>query len=443
MRATRRGFLGVLGGLAVTPALAGKKTVAAAPSRIEVDVVVLGAGAAGIAAARRLVASNRSVIVVEARDRIGGRVVTDTALFDRPVDLGAHWLHDVANNPLVALAQSVGFATEQAGENERLDMGGRFASDDETSAFEAALEAATGAIDAAAEAGRDVAAAGVVPSDGPWRETVAFAIGPYDSGVDLDQLSTTDYANGAEGEDAFATAGYGALVARLADGLPITLSTFVKTVDWSGRGVRLETGAGTIQAKAVIITASTNALLAGRITFKPALPDVTTTALAALPLATYNHIILEVPNDPLGLGADAGVLFRIEDPNALGLLANIGGGPLWFADVAGRFGKELEEESDLVARDWAKDFLARRYGTELFSPSMRVAVTHWGLEPTIMGAFSAAVPGGAARRLDLAQPVGDRLYFAGEATSVRAFGTVHGAWLEGERAAAAVLARLT
>ncbi|MFN8829208.1 MAG: flavin monoamine oxidase family protein [Labrys sp. (in: a-proteobacteria)] len=441
MKATRRGFLGVLGGLAATPALASRKKAAAPLPRTEVDVVVIGAGAAGIAAARRLLAAKRSVLVVEARDRVGGRAETDTALFNRPVDLGAHWLHDAANNSLVALARSAGIVTQTAPDG-RLDMGGRFATEAELTAYDAALDAATQAIEAAAAEGRDVAAAGVVPDGGDWRETVAFSLGPYDSGVDLDDLSTVDFANGAEGEDFFATGGYGALVAGLAEGLPITLSTLVTTIDWSGKGVRIDSAAGIIEAKAAIITASTNALMAERIVFKPALPDPTLSALAALPLATYNHIILEIPGDPLGFGPDAEITFRIEDPNALGLLANIGGGPLWYCDVAGRFGKELEEESDLVAGDWAKDFLARRFGRALVPPSVRVAVTHWGLEPTILGAFSAAVPGGAARRLDLARPLGDRLYFAGEATSVTAFGTVHGAWLEGERAAAAVLARL-
>jgi monoamine oxidase len=445
MPLSRRAALASLAGLAATPAFARKSKKEAPPAKpiADVDVAIIGAGAAGIAAARRLIAAGRKIVLVEASDRVGGRARTDQALFGSPVDLGAHWMRAGATNPLAAMAKAQGYGLDAATDAVRLDISGRAADEAALAAFEASYAAMDEAISAAGEAGRDVAAASVLPKADEWSLTAGFVIGPYEAAVDLDQMSTLDYANGEDGEDVFVRAGYGAVVANAAAGLPVKLSTFVSEVDWSGKTVRLKTPAGTIQAQVAIITVSTGVLASGRIAFRPALPDATLAAIAALPMGTYNRIILEVPNDPYRLGADASVLFKLDNPNALGLLANVGGGPLWFADVGGRFGKELEEESDLVTAAWAKDFLANRFGADLLKKIGRTHVTHWGLEGSMLGAYSAATPGGADQRAALAAPIGDRLFFAGEATSRTAFATVHGAWREGERAAEAALAKLT
>ncbi len=446
MPLSRRAALASLAGLAATPAFARKaKKEAPPPAKpiADVDVAIIGAGAAGIAAARKLIAAGRKIILVEAADRVGGRARTDQALFGSPVDLGAHWMRAGADNPLAAMATAQGYGLDPAPERDRLDIAGREADAAARAAFEASFAAIDEAISAAGADGRDVAASSVLPPEDDWSLTAGFLIGPYDAAVDLDQMSTLEYANGEGGEDLFVRAGYGAVVANAAAGLPIKLSTFVSEVDWSGKTVRLKTPAGTIQAQIAILTVSTGVLASGRIAFRPALPDATQAAIAALPMGTYNRIILEIPNDPYRLGADASVIFKLDNPNALGLLANVSGGPLWFADVGGRFGKELEEESDLVTAAWAKDFLANRFGSDLLKKIGRTHVTHWGLEGSVLGAYSAAQPGGADQRVVLAAPIGDRLFIAGEATSRTACATVHGAWREGERVAEAVLAKLT
>src|ERR1700741_526365 len=102
MTITRRGFLSASASFAALPALSERSLAAAAPPR-EADIVVIGAGAAGIAAARRIQATGRKVIVVEAADQIGGRCLTDSATFDVPFDRGARWMHNPDTNPIVRL----------------------------------------------------------------------------------------------------------------------------------------------------------------------------------------------------------------------------------------------------------------------------------------------------------------------------------------------------
>src|SRR6187551_1057411 len=108
MTITRRDFVSASAVLALAPAAGGRAH--AAPLPREADVVVIGAGAAGIAAARRIHAANRKVIMVEAADRVGGRCHTDMKTFGTPFDRGARWLYDPDTNPMVRLARSAGTA---------------------------------------------------------------------------------------------------------------------------------------------------------------------------------------------------------------------------------------------------------------------------------------------------------------------------------------------
>src|SRR3954467_10819515 len=107
MTLTRRTFLSASAGLAATSIFCGARA-GAAPLPGEADIVVIGAGAAGIAAARRIMAANRKVIVVEAASQIGGRRQSHAATFEAPFDRGARWMHNPETNPMNKLARSVG-----------------------------------------------------------------------------------------------------------------------------------------------------------------------------------------------------------------------------------------------------------------------------------------------------------------------------------------------
>jgi len=155
------------------------------------DVIVIGAGAAGIAAARQLIERGLSVAVLEARERVGGRAVT-TQLRGHAIDLGAHWMHAGPINPLVALAQSRGEPLRRAAQHEHLWIGRRPARADEETAFSRAFDVADRAITGAASRAQDGPAAGALPRHlGPWRQRIA-GVHALVSGRPLEEVSLHD-----------------------------------------------------------------------------------------------------------------------------------------------------------------------------------------------------------------------------------------------------------
>src|ERR1700710_3157876 len=167
MTMNRRNFLSASAALAVTPVFGGR--AGAAPLPREADIVVIGAGAAGIAAARRIMAANRKVIVVEATGQVGGRCLTDTATFDVPFDRGARWIHNPDTNPMIRLARGVGLDVVSAPPGQKIRIGRRNARAGETEEFLATLVRANRAIDDASRGRGDVSCAAALPSVlGAW-----------------------------------------------------------------------------------------------------------------------------------------------------------------------------------------------------------------------------------------------------------------------------------
>jgi monoamine oxidase len=409
-----------------------------APS--EVDVVVIGAGAAGIAAARKIAAAGRSVVVLEAKDRPGGRCMTDTVTFGVPMDLGAHWIHAPDDNPLVPLARAAGFALYDDRERQRLVIKGRNPREGEWEAFASALTRAQRAILEAGEAGREVALSEAVPNDlRDWRPTIDFLKGPWDSGKEMSEISCVDYYNALETQDLFCRQGYGAILARFAEGLPIRLSTPVTRVDWSGRGVNVETPAGTIRGRAVIVTVSTAVLASGTIRFAPAVPKRQLDAIQALGCGAYEHLIVHLPDNPMEAKPDQAFVVKADTSATAKALARIGGSDWWYLDIGGRFARDLAAAGPTAMKAFAAEFIGNEFGPHARRAMGDVHVTSWTTDPFIRGAWSVAGPGATPQRLRLAEPVGQRLVFAGEATDEGLWGTVGGAWASGERAAEQVL----
>src|SRR6185503_17570811 len=186
----RRDFLSASAALAATPVLGGGAVAAPVPR--DADIVVVGAGAAGIAAARRIMAANRKVIVVEAAGRIGGRCQTDISSFDVPFDRGARWMHNPETNPMIKLARSAGLEISTAPQGQKIRIGRRNARPGETEEFLAALVRANRAIDDAARR-FDVSCASVLPKDlGDWTGATEFVLGAGFSGKDLKDVSVGD-----------------------------------------------------------------------------------------------------------------------------------------------------------------------------------------------------------------------------------------------------------
>ncbi|MEW6641125.1 MAG: FAD-dependent oxidoreductase [Pseudomonadota bacterium] len=438
MPLTRRAFVGLSLGLAA----AGRSVAWAAPLPRDADIVVIGAGAAGIAAARRVAAANRRVVVIEAGAKIGGRCQTDTAAFDAPFDRGARWLYNPDIQPLVKLARGAGLEIVTAPQGQKMRIGRRYARAGEAEDFLATLVRANRAIDDAARRG-DIACAAVLPKDlGDWSGATEFLFGPYATGKDLKDLSTVDQVRGLHRDAAVSLRpGLGALVAKLAEGLLVVLSTPATRIVWGGRDCTVETPAGNITARAVIVTASTNVLTAGKIKFAPELPKRQLDAAGKLSLGSYDHIALELPGNPLGLTRDDVLIEQSRDNRTAALTANVGGSSICTVDVAGSFGRDLAAQGDAAMVAFATEWLGKLFGSEVAGAVKRSSVTRWDAAPYVLGAMSAAAPGAQASRRILSEPLG-ALFLAGEAAHETQWGTVGGAWESGERAAEAALKKI-
>src|SRR5262245_44896599 len=442
-RLTRRSFLAAAGAAAAGPALGAtqqKSKALPGEARSGFDVVIVGAGAAGIAAARRITAAGRKCVVLEASGAVGGRCLTDTALFGVPYDRGARALHTPETNPVARLALQSRFDIYPAPPGQRMRITRRYARESETEDMLSAMVRANSAL---AEASRktDIAAAQALPKDlGEWRSTVEFMMGPYFCGKDLSEVSAADLSRAAERDvQAYCRQGLGAVIAKLAADVPVRLSTTATRINWGGRGVEVETARGTVDARAAIVTASTNVLSAGKIRFTPDLPKRQLDAIERLRLGSYDHVVLELAGNPLGLRSDELVFEKSSGPRTAALLANMSGTTLCTVDVGGRFGRELAAKGAKEMVGFALDWLDNLYGAGLKRAAGRSHATNWNEEPWVLGAMSAASPGGQFARRSLMESINNRIWFAGEAVHERLWGTVGGAWESGDRAAVAAL----
>jgi monoamine oxidase len=433
-------------GAPLAPPVAKKPAAPQAPPRTgSVDVVIVGAGAAGIAAARRLAAAGRRFALVEAAATVGGRCITDTAQFGVPFDRGAHWVHMPEINPVAKLATQTGLDLYPAPPGQRVRIGRRYAREGEMENYLGGMVRASTAIaDASRKA--DLACAQALPKDlGDWRATIEFVLGPFGCSKDLAEISALDFSRSAERDtDVLCRQGFGALLAKLAAGIPVELSNPVTRISWGGRpgGVEVETMRGQLAARAAIVTVSTNVLAAAKIKFIPDLPKRQLDAAARLKLGSYDHVALELPGNPLGLRPDELVFEKSDSNRTAALFANVSGTPLCVIDVAGGFGRDLAAKGDAAMFDFAQTWLTSLFGTDVGKVVKRKYATRWNDEPWVMGAFSAAAPGGQPSRKVLMESLNDRIWFAGEAAHETLWGTVGGAWESGERAADAALKSL-
>ena len=441
MTMTRRDFLTASATLAVAPALGANAWGALLPR--EADIVVIGAGAAGIAAARRIMAANRKVIVVEAAGQIGGRCLTDTATFDVPFDRGARWMHNPDTNPMITLGRNAGLDVYPAPLGQKIRIGRRNARAGETEEFLAALVRANRAIDDASRGRTDVSCASVLPKDlGDWAGTVEFMLGANATGKDLKEISVIDKARAQERNAAIACRqGMGTLIAKLGEQIPLSLSTPASRIAWSGRDVTVETPAGKIAARAVIVTVSSNVLTAGNIKFTPDIPKRQLDAAAKLSLGSYDHIVLQLPRNPLGLSHDDIIIEQSASTRTALLFANMGSSALCSIDVAGSFGRDLSAQGEPAMIAFAVEWLTKLFGSEATSAIRKSSATRWNAAPFALGAMSVAAPGGQPSRKILTEPIGC-MFLAGEATHETMWGTVDGAWESGERGAEAALRKI-
>ncbi len=430
--------------------LAGSAAVAAAPVlaapavQPDFDVLIVGAGAAGIAAARRVAAAGRRFVVLEASERWGGRCFTDMRTFRIPYERGARWIYMPDLNPLAKLALKAGLDIYPMPAGQRLRIGLRDAREGETEDFFANLVRCNRGISDAARGKVDVSCAQALPNDlGDWRPTMEFVLGDFGCGKALSDISAMDMAKSAERDvAAFCRQGLGTLVGKLAFGSPIQFSSPVTRIAWGDRLVEAETRGTLLTARAAIVTASTAVLASGKIKFQPGLPARHAEAIGKLGLGSYEHVAIEFAGNPLGLRSDDLIFEKAAGPRTAALLGNVSGSRLCVVEIAGRLAADLAGDGEAAMTTFAIDWLAGLFGSGLKRAVERTHATRWTKEPWVLGAFSAAAPGGQWARKALSEPLDERLWFAGEAVHETLWGTIAGAWEAGERAADAAIKRL-
>ncbi len=437
MGLTRRLFL-------VGSACAAASALGAVPASGEVDVAIVGAGAAGIAAARRVAAANRSFALIEANDIVGGRCSTNIGIFGVPFDIGAHWIHLPQSNPVVSLANQNGIATYPSPRGQRVRIGRRYASEGELEEFQTKLLVSRRAIEDAARK-VDTSCAKALPKNlGDWRPLIDFVLGPFWCGRDLDDVSAIDFSKSTERRNsAFCSAGFGSLLAKLATGLPVQLATPARRISWAGvAGVEIETPKGVIRARTAIITVSSGVLSAGTIRFVPDLSKRQQDAIAKLAMGSYEHIALELPGNPLGFEPDDLIYEKCKGTQTAAVLGNVSGTPLCMVEVGGSFARDLAMQGEEAMVAFATEWLSDLYGADVKKMVRRASATKWHDNPLALGSFSAAAVGGQASRRILMEPLNNRVWFAGEAAHETLWGTVGGAWESGDRTAIQALRRI-
>jgi monoamine oxidase len=407
-----------------------------------VDVAIIGAGAAGLGAANALKNSGLSVLVLEARDRVGGRAHTIMASPDVTFDVGCGWLHSADENSFVKIAEQLNFEINKSLPPWRDRAYGKAFPQDDRDDFIRALNAfydrAEQAGQEAEQSGRDGPANVCLEPGNRWNPMID-AISTYINGCELDSVSLLDM-------DAYEDTdlnwrirrGYGALMAAYGASCPLALNCEVTLIDHSGKRIRIETSQGTLTADRVIVTVPTNLIADEAIRFDPPLP-AKVDAARGLPLGLADKVTL-----------------ALEEPEALPVEGNLRGAtmrtemgtyhirpfgqPCIEGFFGGRFAQSLEDAGPGAFAAASIDEIVGFLGNDFRRKLKPLAESRWAHDPFARGSYSHALPGHADKRAVLAAPVDGRLFFAGEATSPGFFSTAHGARDSGERAAGEVIA---
>jgi len=404
----------------------------------ETEVAIIGGGAAGIAAGRRLREASIDCLLIEARPRLGGRAWTVTDQSGCALDLGCGWLHSADRNPWATVAQAQGRTIDKTPPpwtRPSLPIGFPLA---EQHDFGNAMERFYERVEAAATKSPDVTAASVLEPDDRWNSLIV-AVGTYISGAELDKISARDFVNYDDnGVNWRVVEGYGATIAAAGDGLPVVLDCPVRRIDRRGQRLKIETAKGTITADQAIVTLPSTVLAENENLFAPALPEKTRAA-RGLPLGLADKLFLSL-DDAEEFEADSR-LFGATDRSAVAAYhLRPFGRPQIEAYFGGQLASDLEAQGERAFFDFAVSELVNLLGGAFARRIKPIHMHRWGADPFARGSYSYALPGMADCRAALAAPVDGRLFFAGEACSRGDFSTAQGGWITGVSAADQIIA---
>lgn len=409
----------------------------------ETDVVIVGAGSAGLSAAKELAKRGLSYVVVEGSHRIGGRAYSEEVAPGVWFDLGCSYLHHGDTNPFGPIADTLGVPLNR----ERADVfshirtyrNGIQLTHEEAARFEQYEDDCDKTIAASVARGEDRAISELVDAESEFFLPYANAMAVINN-MDIDETSAADHA-AFGGDDVTSKldipvpGGYGNLVKTWGADVDVKLNCRVDKIDWSGPGIAVETVKGTVRGRAALVTVSTGILASNNILFDPVLPDWKIEAYLGLPTGTVNKICLHFDKDVFGPGGLGAYTTWSDAGDAAFLEASVNGDNTAIVFVGGRHGIWLEKQGQQAGHDFALDRVADVFGNDVRKHITRSIVTAWATEPWTLGAYSCARPGQAHQRKELAKPIDERLFFAGEATISGTNSTCHGAYLSGIRAA--------
>lgn len=399
------------------------------------QLLIVGAGAAGIGAAHAAHLAGIDYKIVEASHRVGGRGLTEELAPGIPWDLGCHWLHSGSINPLAVVADGLGIHYDKDTPTRGFYLHGKRLSAEQETQYRIFSAEVWGKVKALHANGEDVALSELIDLDSPWAPYYTYWQSLMTS-HDVDSFSALDLVHYEDtGEDWPVREGYGTLLAQHASSIDVSLNTAVQRIDWSGSDIVVTTNRGTVHAEHVIVTVSTAILAARDIEFYPALPVATQEAISALPLGTYNNFAMLYEEQwPFDADTPDRIDYSNGDDINFAFKLRCSDWPYIYCAVAGRQAEWLERQPAAESQDLMMQALTSIFGSDFKKKIVKFKSSAWGNDPLVKGAYSASKPGNADQRKVLAAPVAEKLHFAGEAASEQAFATAHGAWETGRDA---------
>jgi monoamine oxidase len=399
------------------------------------EVAIIGGGAAGVAAGRRLHDAGVDCLIVEGRERLGGRAFTAIHA-GHAIDLGCGWLHSADKNEWTGIAKAQGREIDETPPPwNRSSLGFRLG---EQQDYRQAFKAFDERIAKLARGDKDVPASAALEPNGRWNNLIS-AVVTFINGAEIDEVSARDYDNYEDSEVNWrAVEGYGATIAKHGDGVPAAFGCAVTRIDHGGKRIKIETAKGTIEADYAIVTLPTSVLAAMDALFSPALPEKIDAA-RNLPLGLDDKLFIAL-DQPEQFEKDSRLFGHKDTSETAAYHVRPFGRAMIECYFGGSNARTLEAAGEGAFFGFAVSELCGILGSDFAKRLKPIAIHRWGADPFARGAYSYAVPGKADCRAVLAAPVDNRLFFAGEACSKNDYSTAHGAYRTGLAAPEQVIA---